>query len=514
MPTLQEIRNQFDNDIYLIQRENIIKEKYGEFDASKCEKLTEQEETSLKNRTLQRIENKTIDIALPLNSDIKINYANNVFFDTTNDIDFSNSELINTVFESPAGNEFISSNLLNVSFLYLLESGKFSSSPTSFSNITSIFYGLFSSECSYCHFDYTIFYAEVSDCNFNHAIFKNCLFECDLDDCKFKHAKFEDCFFIGKFSHTYFNDASFKNCIFYEGSFFEKVNISNITIENVIFANWKFYNHQLLLQLQARPPNEVQIIGTTDSERDYEDESDEDEDEDEEDIEPIPLSPSDVRIDTSQMGTDMIEGEVRISDFLAESPTNVVIQSVGEQNYILTSHETIQHVLTDATFYKCRQATGYPRLDNVDKTKPLFQFNALGLNIGFGYLGEIKSLLNSTHQYFSIRLSEESVIAVVSKNILEHGGSWVSGNHCQALSHGSQGNPIYHLVLANSQTNGGRRYNSLRKRRRLITSTLRRGRRTRQRRLRTRQRRRLRTRQRRRLRTRQRRQLRTRQRRK
>jgi hypothetical protein len=66
MPTLQEIRNQFDNDIYLIQRENIIKEKYGEFDASKCEKLTEQEETSLKIEHYNVLKIKQLILYCPL----------------------------------------------------------------------------------------------------------------------------------------------------------------------------------------------------------------------------------------------------------------------------------------------------------------------------------------------------------------------------------------------------------------------------------------------------------------
>jgi len=151
-------------------------------------------------------------------------------------------------------------------------------------------------------------------------------------------------------------------------------NLSQLIILN-IYNNPINYLPNSVLQLRNTQIN---------SSEDYQSLIHNDENENENETKTENLQSSEIIIDTSQMGLDVIEGEVKISDFLKENPTNLVIKG-GTNNFILTSKETINQVMKDAIFYKCKKASGSIDKKNIEQSMPLFQFNSIGLNIGFGF---------------------------------------------------------------------------------------------------------------------------------
>lgn len=133
--------------------------------------------------------------------------------------------------------------------------------------------------------------------------------------------------------------------------------------------------------------------------------------------------------------------DIHIETFIRESSDNIVI--VYDKNkYFFTNRETIMSQKDDATIYPCIQADTM-RPENIIRTKPLYDLKKIGFLAGFPCVMD-EFLENSKNQLFALINTNEKYPSFVSDNVLNRGGSYVSGLHCQA----GQESKISYLIIA------------------------------------------------------------------
>jgi hypothetical protein len=81
--------------------------------------------------------------------------------------------------------------------------------------------------------------------------------------------------------------------------------------------------------------------------------------------------------------------------------------------------------------------------ENVVKTRPLMKIGAMGLPLNYAYMDTkpLKMAARGTHKLYEISETPETVVSVVSRQVLKHHVNMVSGSHCQA----GQGGKLYQL---------------------------------------------------------------------
>jgi hypothetical protein len=162
----------------------------------------------------------------------------------------------------------------------------------------------------------------------------------------------------------------------------------------------------------------------------------------------INKSPIQITINDNDEGLDLIEGDRKVFEYIAETPDNIVFiikTKSGTNKYFLTSKEQLQNVIQNKTniHYECLifapQLLYIPSKDVV-KDKPLLKMTSIGLPVQYILLSEIKNILENNKQLYLI--SDEpiqKVKAVASHDILDKDKDMTSGSHCQY----NEGDPPY-----------------------------------------------------------------------
>jgi len=149
------------------------------------------------------------------------------------------------------------------------------------------------------------------------------------------------------------------------------------------------------------------------------------------------------------------EKGVVIKDRLAENPRNVlIVYGNNMDKYFFTDRNVIGLQGPSATFYPCKKVdTMNPT--NILRNKPLYDLKMIGLIEGafcdMAALGK-----NPSHQVFAIVDTGKKYPSFVSDVVLNRGGSYISGLHCQA----GQERRVSELVAATpveEALGGGRR---------------------------------------------------------
>ena len=110
--------------------------------------------------------------------------------------------------------------------------------------------------------------------------------------------------------------------------------------------------------------------------------------------------------------------------------------------------------------YKCNQASGSLRPENVDTTKVFFRLRKIGLPLDYLPLGMMQTLIESPNQYFIIETTNDKLDTVVSNNVLFHSQEWIGASHCQE----GQGGKICIIKILNPEfQQGGRKKRNTRK---------------------------------------------------
>lgn len=164
----------------------------------------------------------------------------------------------------------------------------------------------------------------------------------------------------------------------------------------------------------------------------------------------IPKSSVQIKINNSDEGFDVIDGDRNVLEYLDESPDNVVFiinTTSGSNKYFLTSKEQLQTIIQDKTniHYKCLkmgpQLLYIPSKD-VIKDQPLLKMTSLGLPIQYVFLKEMKRVLESDKQIYLISNEPvEKFKAVASHDILDQDENMASGAHCQYV----EGYPLHSI---------------------------------------------------------------------
>lgn len=187
---------------------------------------------------------------------------------------------------------------------------------------------------------------------------------------------------------------------------------------------------------------------------------DEMEDEDDEDqVAPWEPKRRDVKINVNQSVTwyDPImldEETVNIKDYLAKSPSNIVIAHGPKlSEYFFTNRQSIAKQKNAATMFPCKEI-GTLRPSNIVRSGPVYDFRAVGLIISsFCDISALAAKPN--HQLFAIVDTGKTYPSFVAENVLDRGGSHVSAVRCQA----GYERPVTMLVAASPVETalGGRR---------------------------------------------------------
>jgi ankyrin repeat protein len=133
--------------------------------------------------------------------------------------------------------------------------------------------------------------------------------------------------------------------------------------------------------------------------------------------------------------------DIHIETFIQEDKNNIVIV-YNKNNYFFTNRDTIMTQKNDATIYPCIQPDTM-RDENIIRTKPLYDLKKIGFVAGFPCVMD-KFFENPENQLFALINTNEKYPSFVSDNVLNRGGSYVSGLHCQS----GQESRISYLIIA------------------------------------------------------------------
>ena len=170
-----------------------------------------------------------------------------------------------------------------------------------------------------------------------------------------------------------------------------------------------------------------------------------------------------IKITPQETGFDLIEGEINLIDYIKENNKNCTFYYGN--NWYLSNKEQIKKMMEynepdNEVVYKCNQASGSLRPENVDTTKVFFRLRKIGLPLDYLPLGMMQTLIESPNQYFIIETTNDKLDTVVSNNVLFHSQEWIGASHCQE----GQGGKICIIKILNPEfQQGGRKKRNTRK---------------------------------------------------
>uniref|UniRef100_A0A6C0KJE5 EF-hand domain-containing protein n=1 Tax=viral metagenome TaxID=1070528 RepID=A0A6C0KJE5_9ZZZZ len=151
-------------------------------------------------------------------------------------------------------------------------------------------------------------------------------------------------------------------------------------------------------------------------------------------------------IKASEMGYDMIEGDLNINNYIYSNMGENIAFKVGE-NYFLTNKTIIRTMVNmgekdNAIFFGCTceikddwtRPETWAMLQHVVVNDPAyFNIQHIGLPIRYVLLKDIMAVLESDMSFFYIERPENAqyIPSFASDNILNHGIGSMSGVHCQ-----------------------------------------------------------------------------------
>ena len=151
-------------------------------------------------------------------------------------------------------------------------------------------------------------------------------------------------------------------------------------------------------------------------------------------------------IKASEMGYDMIEGDLNINNYIYSNVGENIAFKVGE-NYFLTNKTIIRTMVNmgekdNAIFFGCTceikddwtRPETWAMLQHVVVNDPAyFNIQHIGLPIRYVLLKDIMAVLESDMSFFYIERPENAqyIPSFASDNILNHGIGSMSGVHCQ-----------------------------------------------------------------------------------
>jgi len=149
-------------------------------------------------------------------------------------------------------------------------------------------------------------------------------------------------------------------------------------------------------------------------------------------------------IDLEKSIFDIFEIEdVPIRDFIKDAK-NIIIKV--EDRYVGTSREIMSAQLKKATTYVCKNSSGTIGTDNVKKFFKLFNLSSISNVDVYVYFNDIEMIMKSPKRFFIAVKIDVNISSMVSHDVLNEAGSWVSGHHCQE---GIGINYIYRIVETN-----------------------------------------------------------------
>jgi hypothetical protein len=137
----------------------------------------------------------------------------------------------------------------------------------------------------------------------------------------------------------------------------------------------------------------------------------------------------------------LIDEDININDYIETNKDNIVIV-YNKNKYFFTTRENIIKQKDDAIVFPCKTPdTMNPT--NIISNRPLYDLKKIGLIAGFPC--DMEEFFNNPKcQLFALINTSESYPSFVSDNVLNRGGSLISGLHCQA----GQESKISYMIVA------------------------------------------------------------------
>ena len=175
------------------------------------------------------------------------------------------------------------------------------------------------------------------------------------------------------------------------------------------------------------------------------------------------LTTSNVTINTNQEGFDVIEGNMKIIDFINSDENNIAFKL--KESVYLVSMDTIKQYYQTSICYQCFEVGDMnPENLNIHEEEILFNVRNIGLPINYVYLSQINTILNNRPSTYYVLEDLHIHIASVAKKdsilrYMEDGSLLASSSHCQE----GQGGDVYNISIAKPVTSGGRGKSKTRK---------------------------------------------------
>ncbi len=167
------------------------------------------------------------------------------------------------------------------------------------------------------------------------------------------------------------------------------------------------------------------------------------------------LSHSFKKIPVKQIASDIIDGDVVMTDFLTEN-LNSVAFFFQNYYYLIDKNELSKTISTgdeikdmnNSIVFECYRANTM-RPENIVSEKPLMKLGSIGLPVNYSYIptGYIEDVVKNTSKKVNDRIYEivkttDTVKSVVSYQVLKGLTSAVSASHCQE----GQGGSLFKLL--------------------------------------------------------------------
>ena len=171
------------------------------------------------------------------------------------------------------------------------------------------------------------------------------------------------------------------------------------------------------------------------------------------------LSHSFKQIPVKQIASDIIEGDVVMTDFLTEKPNSVAF--LFQNNYYLIDKDELSKMIStgdetkdkkNSIVFECKIADTMSS-ENFVLKKPLMKLGSIGLPVNYSYIptGYIEDVVKNTSKKVNDRIYEivktaDTVKSVVSYQVLKGLTRMVSSSHCQE----GQGGSLFKLLRINN----------------------------------------------------------------
>jgi len=135
------------------------------------------------------------------------------------------------------------------------------------------------------------------------------------------------------------------------------------------------------------------------------------------------------------------DDKINIEDYIKKDKDNIVIV-YNKNRYFFTTRVNINTQKDDATVYPCLK-TDITTAENILEERPLYNIAKIGFVYGY-HCDMEKYFNNPDHQLFALINTEEKYPSFISDDVLNRGGSNISGMHCQE----GQGSKISYMIAA------------------------------------------------------------------